>query len=93
MTSATRQLGTMQITTPGDRDIVVTRAFNTPRHLVYHALTVPALVKRWLGVHKGWVLDVCEIDLGVGGAYRYVWRGPNMEMGMGGLMVMMEEGV
>lgn len=84
MTSATRHLGSMQITTPGDRDILVTRAFNAPRHLVYQALTVPALVKRWLGVHDGWMLEVCEIDLRVGGAYRYVWRGPNMEMGMGG---------
>ena len=78
-------IGTLQVIAPGERDIVMTRAFNAPRQLVWDAHTQPELVKRWLGVHNGWALDVCDIDLRVGGAYRYVWRGPGgQEMGMGG---------
>lgn len=76
----------LKITTPTDRDIVMTRVFDAPRRLVYDAYTKPELLKRWLGVHNGWILAVCEIDLRVGGSYRYVWRGPDgMEMGMRGV--------
>jgi uncharacterized protein YndB with AHSA1/START domain len=54
--------------------------------LVYEAWTRPELLKRWLGVFGGWTLDVCQIDLKVGGSYRYVWRGPDgAEMGMRGV--------
>jgi uncharacterized protein YndB with AHSA1/START domain len=75
----------LKITTPSDREVVITRAFDAPRDLVYDCYTKPELLKRWLGVHNGFTLDVCEIDLRVGGAYRYVWRGPGgFEMGMGG---------
>ena len=78
--------GALQITTPSEREIAMTRVFDAPRDLVFDAHTKPELVKRWLGVQNGWWLDVCEIDLRVGGAYRYVWRGPNdKEMGMGGV--------
>jgi uncharacterized protein YndB with AHSA1/START domain len=78
--------GTLTVTTPGDREIAMTRVFDAPRHLVWDAMTKPDLLKRWLGVHNGWTLQVCEIDLRVGGAYRYVWHGPNGEvMGMGGV--------
>ena len=46
----------------------------------------PELLKRWLGVRNGWELATCEVDLTVGGAYRFVWRGPDgAEMGMGGV--------
>jgi uncharacterized protein YndB with AHSA1/START domain len=77
---------TLKITARGDREIVMTRDLHAPRHLVWQALTRPELLKRWLGVHNGWTLAVGEIDLRVGGAYRYVWRGPDgMEMGMGGV--------
>ena len=80
------QPATMQISTPSDREIVITRAFDAPRKLVFDALTKPELVKRWLGVHAGWSLAVCEIDLRVGGTYRYVWRKVNgVEMGMCGV--------
>jgi uncharacterized protein YndB with AHSA1/START domain len=76
---------TLSITAAGDREIVMTRAFDAPRPLVWDAVTKPELLKRWLGVHNGWELAVCEMDLRVGGTYRYVWRGPNRaEMGMGG---------
>lgn len=76
----------MTITTPSDREVAMTRVFDAPRHLVFDAWTRPDLLKRWLGVHNGWVLAVCDIDLKVGGAYRYLWRGPEgAEMGMGGV--------
>jgi uncharacterized protein YndB with AHSA1/START domain len=79
-------VGALQITTPSDREIEMTRVFDAPRRLVFDAHTKPDLVKRWLGVRAGWSLAVCEIDLKVGGAYRYVWRGPKgVEMGMGGV--------
>ncbi len=77
---------TLTVTTPSDREIAMTRVFDAPRNLVYDAYTKPELLKRWFGVHSGWSLVVCEIDLQVGGKYRYVWRGPDgMEMGLGGV--------
>lgn len=78
--------GSLKITTPSDREIAMTRVFDAPRRLVYEAYTKPELLKRWLGVHNGWTLAVCEIDLKVGGSYRYVWRHlDGMEMGMRGV--------
>ncbi|HZS46834.1 MAG TPA: SRPBCC family protein [Blastocatellia bacterium] len=77
---------TLKVTTPSDREIVLTRVFNASRKLVFDAFTKPELVRRWLTGPPGWVMDVCEIDLKVGGAYRYVWRGPDeVIMGMGGI--------
>src|SRR5918994_356337 len=79
-------VGTLKVTTPTEREIAMTRVFDAPRHLVFEAYTKPELVKRWLGVHGGWSWAVCEIDLRVGGAYRFVWRGPGgQEMGMRGV--------
>jgi uncharacterized protein YndB with AHSA1/START domain len=78
--------GALKVTTPSEREIAMTRVFDAPRNLVFEAYTKPELVKRWLGVHGGWSWSVCEIDLRVGGAYRFVWRGPGgEEMGMGGV--------
>ena len=78
--------GALRVTTPSDREIAMTRVFDAPRELVFEAYTKPELLRRWLGVHNGWTLDVCEIDLKVGGTYRYVWRRPGVpEMGMGGV--------
>ena len=75
----------LKLTTRGDREIVMTRAFNAPRHLVFEALSKPDLVRQWLLGPPGWSMPVCEIDLRVGGRYRYVWRHENgNEMGMGG---------
>jgi uncharacterized protein YndB with AHSA1/START domain len=77
--------GALKLETPGDREIVMTRVFDAPRHLVWEALTRPELLKRWFVGPPGWSLAVCEITLQVGGAYRYVWLGPNgSKMGMGG---------
>jgi uncharacterized protein YndB with AHSA1/START domain len=79
------ETGTLQITTPSEREIVMSRVFDAPRNLVFDAWTKPELLERWLGVRGGWSMVVCEVDLRVGGAYRFVWRGPDgAEMGMGG---------
>jgi uncharacterized protein YndB with AHSA1/START domain len=79
--------GNLKLTTQGDREIVMTREFNAPRRLVFDAFTKPELVKQWLLGPPGWSMPVCEIDLKVGGAYRYVWRqdSDGSEMGMGGV--------
>ncbi|HEY4877562.1 MAG TPA: SRPBCC family protein [Candidatus Acidoferrales bacterium] len=64
----------------------MTRAFHAPRRLVFDALTKPELVKRWLIGPPGWSMPVCEIDLKVGGSYRYVWRHTDgKEMGVRGV--------
>jgi uncharacterized protein YndB with AHSA1/START domain len=79
--------GKLQITTPSDREIAMTRVFAAPRRLVFDALTKPELVKRWLLGPPGWSMPVCEVDLRVGGKYRYVWRrdSDGTDMGMGGV--------
>ena len=75
----------LEIATPSDREIVMTRAFEAPRALVFEALTMPALLRRWLVGPEGWTMPVCEVDLRVGGALRYEWRGPGGEgMAMSG---------
>ena len=75
------------VSTPSDREIQVTRDFDAPRALVFDAFTKPELVQRWLLGPPVWAMPVCEIDLKVGGAYRYVWRheSDGKEMGMGGV--------
>jgi uncharacterized protein YndB with AHSA1/START domain len=76
----------LQLTTRGDREIVMTRAFDAPRTLVWEAFTKPELVRQWLLGPPGWTMPVCEIDLRVGGRYRYLWRNSNgIEMGMSGV--------
>ena len=76
---------TLKVEARGDREIVMTRAFNAPRNLVYDAFTKPELLQRWLGVFGGRTFPVCEVDLRVGGRFRYVWRKQGAEMGMGGV--------
>ena len=81
----TKTAGTLDISTPSDREIRMTRVFNAPRKLVFDAYTKPELLTRWMGVMPGWTWAVCEIDLRVGGMFRYLWRGPDgLEMGMRG---------
>jgi uncharacterized protein YndB with AHSA1/START domain len=60
-----------KLTLPADDQILITREFDAPRHLVYKALTNPELVKRWFHANRGVVKSV-EIDLRVGGKWRYV---------------------
>ncbi len=81
-----KTMGALQVSTPSDREIVITREFNAPRQLVWDAHTQCHLLKKWLFGPDGWELAVCEFDLQVGGRYRYVWRHPQKkEMGMGGV--------
>jgi uncharacterized protein YndB with AHSA1/START domain len=63
--------GTAKVTLPTDEQILITREFDAPRHLVYQALTTPELVKRWWNAKRGEV-TVAEIDLRVGGRWRSV---------------------
>jgi uncharacterized protein YndB with AHSA1/START domain len=60
-----------KVTLPTDEQILITREFDAPRHLVYQAYTTPELVKRWWGAKRG-VVTVAEIDLRVGGSWRSV---------------------
>jgi uncharacterized protein YndB with AHSA1/START domain len=73
------------IATPTHREVVVTRTFDAPRALVFDAYTQPELLKRWYGA-PGRSLVVCEIDLRVGGAYHFLWRGEGKkDVGMRGV--------
>jgi uncharacterized protein YndB with AHSA1/START domain len=63
--------GTATVTLPSDEQILITREFDAPRHLVYEAFTTPELVKRWWHAKRG-EMTVAEIDLRVGGRWRYV---------------------
>jgi uncharacterized protein YndB with AHSA1/START domain len=63
--------GTATVTLPTDEQILITREFDAPRHLVFKAWTTPDLVKRWWNAKRGEV-TVAEIDLRVGGRWRYV---------------------
>jgi uncharacterized protein YndB with AHSA1/START domain len=67
---------TLTITTPGDREVVITREFDAPADLVFDALTKPDLLRRWYGP-TGWTLIVCDIDLKVGGAWHFVVQRPD----------------
>ena len=64
---------TLLIATPTEREVVLTRSFDAPRRLVFDALTMPELLKRWFGP-RGWEMVVCEIDLKPGGAFHFVSR-------------------
>lgn len=76
---------TLKVTTPTDREIVMTRAFDAPRELVWEAWTNPTYVREWLLGPEGWTMPVCEIDLRPGGSWRYVWRkADGAEMAMAG---------
>ena len=80
-------MNTLQVTTPSDREIAMTRVFDAPRTLVYDAHTRPELVRQWLLGPPGWTMPVCDMDVRVGGTYRWVWRRDTdgSTMGMGGV--------
>jgi uncharacterized protein YndB with AHSA1/START domain len=79
-----KNTGTLAVATPTPKQIVLTRVFNAPRHVVFDAFTKPELLRRWFGPH-GWSLVVCEVDLRVGGHFRFVLRSPEgNQMGMRG---------
>ena len=79
--------GPLTVTTPTDTQIVITRQFDAPRHLVFACYTQPALIRRWLNGAEGWIMTVCEFEAKVGGRYRYEWKAPSgYVMGMGGVI-------
>jgi uncharacterized protein YndB with AHSA1/START domain len=63
--------GTATVSLPTDEQILISREFDAPRHLVYKAWTTPELVKRWWSANRGEV-TLADIDLRVGGRWRYV---------------------
>jgi uncharacterized protein YndB with AHSA1/START domain len=77
--------GKLKLTTRGDREIVMVREFDAPRTLVYEAMTTPEFLKQWFR-GPGWDLVTCEIEMKVGGKYRYVWSLGGNEMGMSGVL-------
>jgi uncharacterized protein YndB with AHSA1/START domain len=62
------------LTTPSDREVVITRVVDAPRRLVFEAYTNPEHLPRWMIGPPGWTMPVCEIDLRPGGEWRFVWR-------------------
>jgi uncharacterized protein YndB with AHSA1/START domain len=63
--------GTAVVTLPADTQILITREFNAPRHLVFKAWTTPELIRRWWNADRGTV-TIADVDLRVGGAWRYM---------------------
>lgn len=83
---AVRIFGNLEITLPSAREVAMSRVFSAPRSLVFDAITKPELIKRWLSGPPGWTMTRCEVDLQVGGVYRYEWtKAPNKFLGLGGV--------
>lgn len=77
---------TLKVTTPSDREIVMTRVFDAPRRFVYEAFRKPELLKRWLLGPPGWEMVVCNVAAKVGNRYRYEWRNAaGRQFGTGGV--------
>jgi uncharacterized protein YndB with AHSA1/START domain len=72
----TTKFGT-EVTLPSDTEIAMSREFDAPPSLVWDAFTKPELVKRWMLGPDGWEMPICEIDLRVGGKWRYGWAQPD----------------
>jgi uncharacterized protein YndB with AHSA1/START domain len=72
----TQPASTLQVTTPSDREIVMIRAFDAPRELVFEAWTNPEHVRHWWGLRSSTIV-VCEGDVRPGGSWRYVTRETN----------------
>ena len=72
--------GTFTVTTPSDREIRMTRLFDAPRALVFEAMSKPEHIRNWWGnLGEGYSVPVCEVDLRVGGKWRFVNRTPKGE--------------
>lgn len=71
---------------PSDTEVLVTRSFDAPANLVWRAYVEPDLMRRWCGSTPGWSMPVCEMDMRVGGEYRWRWRSEEngMEFGFNG---------
>src|SRR6185503_17002687 len=72
----------LQVSTPTDTTIVLTRTFNAPRRLVWEAMFEPARMRRWMLPPPGWTMTVCECDARVGGALRLAWKSEDADPAM-----------
>jgi uncharacterized protein YndB with AHSA1/START domain len=82
----TANSGALNLATPTDRQIVMTRVFEAPRSLVFEAMKRPELLERWLLGPPGLTMVECENDLRSGGRYRHVWRSVDgIQMAMHGV--------
>src|SRR6476659_3858665 len=78
--SRTANSDTFTVTTPGDTEIRMTRLFDAPPRLVFEAMSKPEHIRRWWGaLGEGYSVPVCEVDLRVGGKWRFVNRHPHGE--------------
>jgi uncharacterized protein YndB with AHSA1/START domain len=73
----------LEVTLPSDREVRVVRTFNAPRKLVWDAHTKPELIQKWMFGYPGWTMTVCEMDVRVGGAYRWRWQNQEDKKEMG----------
>lgn len=64
----------LQISTPSDTTIVLTRTFDAPRRLVWAAMLTPDMMRRWMLPPPGWVVTVCECEPRLGGVLRLAWK-------------------
>ena len=83
MVAKTKNSAALAVTTPSDREIVISRVFDAPRTLVFDAYTNPEHLPHWMLGPQGWTMPVCEVDLRPGGAWHFGWRhsdGSQMEM-------------
>jgi len=75
-------INTLSVTTPSDLELVMTRVFNAPRRLVWDAMTKPELLKQWMFTPPEWAWAECEMDVRVGGKFRWVWNGPDGQVAL-----------
>jgi uncharacterized protein YndB with AHSA1/START domain len=83
--SEKRGSGKLKVTLPSDTEILMTRVFDAPRRLVFEAMTKAEYVRRWWCCMDGFTMTVCEVDLRVGGRWRYVMVGPHGEVAFNGV--------
>ena len=80
MVASSANSDSFTVTTPSDSAIQMTRLFDAPRHLVFEAMSKPEHIKQWWGrLGEGYSVPVCEVDLRVGGRWRFVNRHPKGE--------------
>ncbi len=71
------QRAVLTIALPSDRELIMNRRFDAPRPLVWEAMTRPELLQRWMFTPPGWAWGECEMDVRVGGKFRWTWNGPD----------------
>ena len=80
-----RGSGKLEITLPSDLEILMTRTLDAPRRLVFEAMIRPEHVRRWWCCMDGFTMTVCDMDVRVGGRWRYVIVGPPGEVAFNGV--------